>query len=649
MKLTEKQSLIISSLGYDNPQDFLTHYPFRYDFLFEKKIDTWESGEQVVFSGRLVSNFSTFRFGKNQSKTTFKVLVEEQVVSVTLFNLPFLKASNYDRGIVVIGHVQDNGSIVAKRITNQDIKTIIGIQPVYPTKTSIKQHEIKRLIDKILKHTTIDNVVPDEFINAYKLLDRDVAIKNIHHPQSKDALKMSLRTLKYEEFLLYHLVNGLNASTLSQGISKAIDKGMLEDKIKSLPYTLTEDQRIVLDEIIEDLSSKKQMHRLLQGDVGSGKTIVALLAAYLTILDQYQVAFMVPTEILLEQHFNSVKKLFPELRSVMLSSSMSNRSEVLDMIKNNEVDIVVGTHALFQEDVIFSNLGMVIIDEQHRFGVHQRRSLIDKGEYVDTLMLSATPIPRSLASALFFNLDISTIATYPAFRKVNKTVLVEENSIRSILEDLEGRLVSGDQIYVVCAAIDESERKGVKTVEGIYAQFKNLFPSYKIGKIHSRIDSDEKEAIMRAFNQGDIDILISTTIIEVGIDVHNANTMIIYNAELFGLSTLHQLRGRIGRGTKAGILYLLSNQGTEESQTRLKLMASSNDGFELSMMDMKMRGMGDLLGNRQSGLPHFILGDIEHDQPILIQAKVDAEKIIENQNAYKDVIDIAKGIKMLYN
>ncbi|NLC64872.1 MAG: ATP-dependent DNA helicase RecG, partial [Erysipelothrix sp.] len=265
------------------------------------------------------------------------------------------------------------------------------------------------------------------------------------------------------------------------------------------------------------------------------------------------------------------------------------------------------------------------------------------------LMLSATPIPRSLASALFFNLDISTIATYPAFRKVHKTVLVEENSIRSILEDLEGRLVSGDQIYVVCAAIDESERKGVKTVEGIYTQFKNLFPSYKIGKIHSRIDSDEKEAIMRAFNQGDIDILISTTIIEVGIDVHNANTMIIYNAELFGLSTLHQLRGRIGRGTKAGILYLLSNQGTEESQTRLKLMASSNDGFELSMMDMKMRGMGDLLGNRQSGLPHFILGDIEQDQPILIQAKVDAEKIIENQNAYKDVIDIAKGIKMLYN
>lgn len=648
MKLTEKQTNILSSFGYDSALDFLTHYPFRYEYLFEKQIDLWEPGEQVIFKGDLVSNFSTFRFGRNQSRTSFKVMVDGEVVSVTFFNMPFLRANHYENGIVVIGTVGDNLKINAKRVSNKPIETLSGIQPVYSTKTGIKQYEIKRLIDKIFKNIDIPNKIPETYISRYKLLSRDVALKNIHSPTSTIALQQALRTMKYEEFLLYHLVNAMNASDLSQGVNKKIDNLALKNKCQSLPFKLTEDQEIALDEINHDLASTKQMHRLLQGDVGSGKTVVALLSAFMAIKQGFQVAFMVPTEILLEQHLHTAKTLFPEIKTVTLSSS-SDRSYLYESIENHDVDLVIGTHALFQPDVKFNNLGMVIIDEQHRFGVEQRRKLINKGEYVDTLMLSATPIPRSLAASLFFDLDISSIQSYPSFRKANKTILIQENSVRSILNELQERLDASDQMYVVCPSIDEDERKGVRNVVDIYEQFRQLFPNKVVSMIHSRIDTNEKERVMSSFSKGDIDILISTTIIEVGIDVHNANTMVIYNAELFGLSTLHQLRGRIGRGRVSGVCYLLSGHKTEESQLRLNALVDSSDGFKLSMMDLKMRGMGDILGDRQSGLPHFILGDIEKDEAILKQAKIDAIEVLNNQVMYKDVIHIAKKIKMMYN
>src|SRR5690554_106037 len=649
MKLTDKQTKILNVFGYESPLDFLTHYPFRYDFLFEKPVNSWEKGDQVIFKCELVSSFSTFRFGCNQSRTNFKVIVENELVSITLFNMPFLKASHYESGMVVIGTVNENKQIIAKRISNKPIDTLSGIQPIYSTKTGIKQHEIKRLMAKIFKHVKIDNVVPETYVSRYKLLNRDVALKNIHNPTSSEALKQALRTLKYEEFLLYHLVNAMNASDLSQGIKKEIDTRSLKRKLQTLPYELTADQISALDDITKDLSSSKQMHRLLQGDVGSGKTVVALLSAFMLIKQGYQVAFMVPTEILLEQHLNTAQSLFPETRTETLSSSTSKKSAIYQKLENHEIDLVIGTHALFQDDVKFKDLGLVIIDEQHRFGVEQRRRLIKKGDHVDTLMLSATPIPRSLAASLFFDLDISSIQTYPSFRKENKTVLIEENSIRSIIDELQERLNASDQMYVVCPSIDEDERQGVRNVVDIYQQFKQLFKNNKVAMLHSRIDALEKEHIMHDFSKGEIDILISTTIIEVGIDVHNANTMVIYNAELFGLSTLHQLRGRIGRGQVAGVCYLLSSHDSKESQLRLKTLTESSDGFKLSMLDLKMRGMGDILGDRQSGLPHFILGDIEKDQAILTQAKIDAMDILDHPKQYKDIINIAKAIKMMYN
>lgn len=646
MKLTDKQLKIIEDLGYETPLEFLTHYPFRYEFLYEKDYDKWLSGDTLIFEGQLVSNFATYRFGRNQSRTTFKVLFQDEIVSCTIFNMPFLNTSHYKKGIVVVGTVGDNHGVNVKRVSNKPIETQKGIQPIYSTKTTIKQHEIKRLMYKLLEGLEIKDVIPDNYKEKYKLLDRQTAIRWVHLPKSEEHLKLALRTLKYEEFLLYHLVNGMNAGDLSKGFPKSWDSLKIEDAIKALPYRLTQDQTQALDEILSDLNAKKQMNRLLQGDVGSGKTVVALLSAYANILAGYQTVFMVPTELLLEQHYQSVLKLLPNIKIAVLSSTTENKTELLNQIKMGTFDLILGTHALFQEEVIFHKLGMVIIDEQHRFGVNQRRALIEKGDFVDTLMLSATPIPRSLAASLFFNLDVSNIQSYPAYKKENTTILIEENSIRSILDDLRMRLNTGDQMYVVCPSIDEKERKHVRNVTDIYTQFLQLFPSKKVAKIHSQIPTEEKEQIMHDFSLGLIDILVSTTIIEVGIDVHNANTMVIYNAELFGLATLHQLRGRIGRGESAGVCYLLSNH---ESKERLEALVSSNDGFELSMMDLKLRGMGDILGSRQSGLPHFILGDLDQDQAILAQAKIDAQEILQENRLYESLIEVAKSIKMMYN
>lgn len=637
LKLTDKQRQIIHDLGYDNAQEFLKHYPFRYEFLFEKDIETWEKGDTVVIHGQLVSSFSTFRFGKNRSRTSFKVMYQKEVISVTMFNMPFLRDSNYSNGIVVVGVVQENGSLVSKKVTNQPLDKVVGIDPVYPTKAHIKQHEIKRLIKKILKNETVENIVPEKFITEYRLLSRKKALSMIHFPKSQSEIALAARTLKYEEFLLYHVANALNAEDRSKGKAIKISNTLINSVINELPFKLTEDQMKSLTEILNDLGSNQRMNRLLQGDVGSGKTIVALLSAIPMIEAGYQVAFMVPTEILMEQHLHSIKNLFPKLSVRALSSSISGKKETISE------DLVIGTHALFQEDVKFSRLGMVIIDEQHRFGVNQRKALINKGELVDVLMLTATPIPRSLAASLYFDLDVSTIASYPSYRKQTKTYFIKENSIRSILDDLHN---INDQMYVVCPSIEPDDRRGVRDVYSIYKQFVKLFPDKVVAVLHGKMKTEEKESIMHNFAIGKIDILVSTTIIEVGIDVHTANTMIIYNAEMFGVSTLHQLRGRVGRGDTQGVCYLLSGQKTEEAMARLTLMESESDGFKLSLMDLKQRGMGDILGERQSGLPHFILGDIETDQNILAQAKLDAKKIVEDKVLYKA---IEKHIEMMYN
>lgn len=642
MKLTNKQNEILETFMYENPIDFLRHYPFRYEALYEKSVSEWKEGELVILNAKLLSGFKRFRFGKNQSRITFDVMYQDELIKVTIYNRPYLKELHYQNQIIITGTVQKDKSIMARAITNKDISTQTGIQAIYPLKKNIKQFEIKRLIKKILDNATIENLIPDTFIKRYRLMNRKDALRAVHLPKSEEEKFLGLRTLKYEEFLLYHLSNALKSKNLNDGIAKELNSIEFKNDIKNLPFSLTSDQIISLEEINHDISSTRQMNRLLQGDVGSGKTIVSLLAAKQVVLNGFQVAFMVPTEILLEQHEASLKRYMPNAKYVVLSSSKDNKKEILEKIENQEVDFVLGTHSLFQDDVIFKNLGLVIIDEQHRFGVKQRQKLINKGNKPDILMLSATPIPRSLAASIYFDLDVSTIQTYPSFRKEIKTFYIKENSIRTILPDIYKRLEAKDQIYIVVPSIEDVQNLGYRNVIDLYNNLKNEFKDYNLAYIHSQLDSDEKEQIMSDFAKHKIDILIATTIIEVGIDVKNANTMIIYNADMFGISTLHQLRGRIGRGEKQGVCYLLSDKENEETLIRLNSLVETNDGFKLSMQDLRLRGMGDILGERQSGLPSFILGDIEYDQNILNQAKLDAKEIIEDidNTDYSKIVNI---------
>lgn len=651
MKLTDKQKEILNLFAYDKPIDLLRHYPLRYETLFEKPMETWVLGELVIFKAALISGFKTFRFGKNQSRTTFEVLLDDYPITITLFNRPYLKQAHYTQNMVIIGTVQENGSILARSITNKPIETQTGIIPIYPLKQGVKQHEMRRLIKKVIQGVELPNQIPNRFIQQYRLMSRKEALNEIHFPTSNENKDAALRTLKYEEFLIFHLVNALDAKDYSMGIKKEINFDTLKTSIKTLPFSLTADQILALEEINADLQSTRQMHRLLQGDVGSGKTIVALLSSLSLIEQGYQVAFMVPTEILLEQHILSVKRFFPHLKMDVLSSSTKDKDRILKRIQTNETQLILGTHALFQKEVEFNHLGMVIIDEQHRFGVGQRQALIQKGNKVDVLMLSATPIPRSLASSIYFDLDVSTIQTYPKSKQENKTIYVKENSLRSIMDELHQRLEEKDQMYVVCASIEEAKAKGYRNVLDIYEALKVPFSAYRIAYIHGKMKSEEKEKVMSDFAQHKYDILVSTTIIEVGIDIHNANTMVIYNAEMFGLSTLHQLRGRIGRGTKAGVCYVLSSHESEEVTTRLNSFVSTNDGFALSLQDLRLRGMGDLLGERQSGLPNFILGDITQDQKILNQAKKDAKWIAQHTHETDNlsIVKISSELKMMYN
>ncbi|MBK2403128.1 ATP-dependent DNA helicase RecG [Erysipelothrix sp. strain 2 (EsS2-6-Brazil)] len=645
MKITDKQLKIIETYGADSPESFLMVFPYRYERLEAKPFDAWRSGDTVVFSGRLLGGFKNFTFRKNQSVTNFKVVYQDEIVPVAIFNRRYLNTRHYEQGIVVVGVVGNDGKITAKTVSNKDICDIIGIKPIYSQKSGIKQYEIERLIGKIIENVSLPNIIPFEFQTRYKLMDRFDAVKAIHMPQSEVELHHGLRTLKYEEFLAYHLSISLNNSDREYGISKVFDEDRIAAMVNELPFKLTVDQVQSLNDILDDLKETKKMNRLLQGDVGSGKTIVAFLSAFACYLAGYQVAIMVPTELLLMQHVRAFQKLFPHVDCVVLSQGVDQRDQVLQAIATGKVLVVFGTHALFQKDVIFDNLGFVIIDEQHRFGVEQRRALIAKGNHIDTLMLSATPIPRTLAASLFFDLDVSTISTYPSHRKQIETHWIRENSLRSIMEPIQKRLNNHEQIYIVCAAIDEGERAGVKNVHTLSGNLKPVFANYNVDIVHGKMPSDLKNAKMQAFVSGEIDILISTSVIEVGLDVHNANMMIIYNAEQFGLATLHQLRGRVGRGKIQGVCYLLSGNESDETAQRMNALVSSHDGFELSVIDMRLRGFGDVLGQRQSGLPNFILGDIIKDENILKQAKIDALTIAHdlNNKDYAEIIaDVAR-------
>ena len=636
LKLTDKRKEICHKLGLNDSDDILRYYPFKYEKYSLVHYRDFREGERVVFAGELLSYPSTFRFRRNLSRTTFKVLYEEEEITVTIFNRPWIKGVSLNANIVVVGKYDGNNKVTATNYFTKDLKDVLGINPIYSLKEGIKQNEIVKLIEYTFRKCSdeIRDEIPEDILTSHGLIDLKTALINIHHPQSEDELKKALSRLKYEEFLRFYLSLEALKGTGDKELKKAREfaQDRIEAFIDTLPFELTQDQRSAVEDILNDLRGKRPMYRLVQGEVGSGKTAVAMIGLYANCLSGYQGALMAPTEILAKQHFESFRSAFgDELRIGLLYSGAPDLKETKDKLKNGEIDIAIGTHALFQEDVVFAKLGMVIADEQHRFGVRQRRSLKDKGENVDFLIMSATPIPRTLAGSLYGDMDISTIATMPNGRQGCDTVLITQNSIRDIIPDLKRKLDEGRQIYIIAPAIEASDNFGGKDAMGLYNSMTGVFAPYKMALMHGRLDTATKDRIMADFNANKVQILVSTTVVEVGVNVKNATVMVIYDADRFGLSQIHQLRGRIQRGNHKGTCYLLTDNKDREVLDRLNVLVGTNDGFAISEADLRLRGPGDILGTRQSGLPGFILGDIFEDRRIIEAAQKDAKKIIAEQ------------------
>lgn len=641
LKISDKKISILNQMKIDSAEDLLTHYPFRYEENIIKPFDNWDVGERVCFEAMIISAARVTRYGYKKSATRFKVLYDQVELDVTLFNRPWTNAFQLAKVISIFGKYEGNYRVTCMNYNSQPINEQIGMIPVYNVKDGINQKDIRKYIANALAQCSINEFVPDEYRQKYRLLSRRNALYQIHTPSNKEALKQSLRALKYEEFLKFQLqmqyMKSINVE--ANGLAKIFNQSDIDGMIDKLPYELTSGQQNAIDDILNDLRSEHIMYRLIQGDVGCGKTLVAAIGMYACVCSKHQAAMLAPTEILAKQHYHNLVKLFDgcDIKIALLYSSMKakEKADVLAQLQDGNIDIIVGTHALFQDDVSYDNLGIVVADEQHRFGVEQRRKLLEKGDKVDFLLMSATPIPRTLAVSIYGDMDVSTIDTLPVGRKEIKTTYVKEDSLRSVLIDILHMIDQGTQCYIVAPAIEKNEEYSMRNVFELYESMNQVLgKKYRIGLLHGKMNSEEKDEIMQAFLEHQYDILITTTVIEVGVDVKNANIMIIYDAHRFGMSQIHQLRGRVGRGTKQGHCYLISGSKDVDAQKRLQIVADSNDGFEISQADLSIRGPGDLLGIRQSGISGFILGDIINDHAILEIAKDDALTILTKIEQY---------------
>ena len=640
LRISDKKIAILKNMQIHDAMDLLTWYPFRYEILENKSRDAWEKEDKIALEAVIISRARVIRFKGKQSVTKFKVMVNEEEFDISLFNRPWTSAFTLGRSITIIGKYDGRNHITALQYNFKPMKEQLGIHPVYNIKEGITQKEIAKYIEKawnVLQDTIVD-IVPKAYRDKYRLITRKEALYFIHHPHSSEAIKQSLRHLKYEEFLKFQLTMQMIKRKETSIIKGCRKHFYIEDVMElehSLSFELTLDQKRVIQEILHDLASDKVMYRMVQGDVGCGKTMVAAFGLYACVLSYKQAVFMAPTEILAKQHAKNLSSLFKDHDIVVevLYSSLkpAKKKEILERLKNHEIDIIIGTHALFQDEVKYHDLGLVIADEQHRFGVSQRKKMLEKGEKVDFLLMSATPIPRTLAISLYGDMDVSTIGMLPKGRASVTTRLIASRSMGPILEEVLEKVDDGNQCYVVCPAIDKNEEIDIRNVLDIYEGMKaSLGKRYGIEILHGKMTPQEKDDAMNRFLEKKADFLVSTTVIEVGVDVKDANIMVIYDAHRFGLSQIHQLRGRVGRGNRPGFCYLLSNTKDPDSLKRLKICEQTRDGFEIARADLQMRGPGDILGTRQSGVPGFILGDIIQDANILEAARNDAIEILQH-------------------
>lgn len=623
-------------------KDLLEYFPYRYENFELIDIHRAMHEEKITVEAKIITACQVQYYGKMKARMTFNVLVNHEVVKVVVFNRTFLKNQlKLDTLITVTG----KWDLGRKVITATDIKIGAsdgrGIEPVY----SLKEVPLKTF-KKILKSAydqyaiQLQDDLPLQLRQQYRLISYEDAVLFSHFPENKEQVRQVERRIKYEELLKFQLkLQYLRYQTKieRQGAEKVFDDQKVNEFIKQLPFMLTGAQLKVLDEIKRDLRSGSRMNRLLQGDVGSGKTVVAAVSLLMVMLSGYQTALMVPTEILGQQHYKSLVELFSpyeEFKIEFLSSSVKGRRrrDILERLASGEVHLIIGTHAIIQQDVIFKNLGLVITDEQHRFGVNQRKMLREKGDFVDVLMMTATPIPRTLAISAFGDMDVSIINQLPQGRKPVETFLIDSSKLDRALGFIQENILDqGQQAYVITPLIEESEAMDVQNAVEVYHLWQHHFEGRaKVGLMHGRLSQAEKDAVMEDFVANRSQILISTTVIEVGVNVPNANLMLIYDAHRFGLSQLHQLRGRVGRGSQQAYCLLMSDIKNEQSLERLKIMTGTTDGFEIAEADLKLRGPGDFFGEKQSGAPVFKMADLVEDYKILEVAMQDAYRLVSS-------------------
>ena len=635
----EKTSKILNKLGIFTDDDLINYYPYRYNvYNFSNELI---DNSTLIINVIIESNPIVSYIKKNFNRLSFRARYNEKIFNVVIFNRAYLKTNlTIGKNITIIGKYDFKKNI----FTSSDIKFNVTngqIEPVYHLTKGITNNTVSKLIKDNFNNIYIKDSLPSNIISKYNLLSKKDALYNIHFPSDLKMVHYAKNRLIYEELFDFSFKMNYfkNQNIRKDKEPKNIDINKINEFKKLLPFSLTTDQDNAYNEIVQDMSSNKKMNRLLLGDVGSGKTVVAVGAIYANFIAGFESTLMAPTEVLATQHYFSIKKILDKFNVAveLITGSMSKKEKeaIYKRVQNKEIDLLIGTHSLLNENIIFNNLGLVITDEQHRFGVHQRFTLEDKSKCPDILYLSATPIPRTYAMTIYGDLDISYIKTKPTGRKDIITKVKKNSDIKGVLGLMLEQIKLGHQIYVVSPLVEEDESLNLTSInllkEKLSLAFKNLF---RIEIIHGKMKTSEKESIMNDFKNNQIKILIATTVIEVGIDVSNATMMVIFNAERFGLATLHQLRGRVGRSDLQSYCYLISDSDND----RLKVMEESNYGFYISQKDFEMRGHGDLFGTKQSGDMEFKIANLRDDYKILLQAKKDSNEYLKNKETDNDAL-----------
>lgn len=635
--------LLLNKLGIFTLNDLITYYPRTYEDRNKPKyICECEDGEEVLIEAVACNKMTSIRL---KGKTMQKLIVRDETASATLtwFNQPYLrdkfsignKYKFFGKVSKRAGKITFNSPVYDNEEKNQNTGRII---PIYPLTYGLSQSTIRKIMEAGVRdvYGNLDETLPEYIKKEYNLENINEATKHIHFPEEFKDFNIARNRLVFEELLSVQLaLLQLKNNYMYEEKGIQFDKQVkISDVINTLPFKLTNAQRRVLEEIEQDMESDKTMNRLLQGDVGSGKTVVAMCAAYKAVKSGYQAAIMAPTAILATQHLENFKNILEDLgiKCELLISGITKKKkeDILQRLENGEIDILIGTHAIIEENVVFKNLGLVVTDEQHRFGVKQRTKIAEKGTNPDVLVMTATPIPRTLALILYGDLDISIIDELPPNRKKIETIAVGKNMTDRINNFIKQQVKEGRQAYIVCPLVEENEEMDLKSVEKLYQTYSTeVFSEYRAEYIHGKMKPKEKDEIMEKFKNKEIDILISTTVIEVGVDVPNANIMVIENSERFGLAQLHQLRGRVGRGEYQSYCILKCEGKSENTRKRMKVMVETNDGFIISEKDLELRGSGDFFGTMQHGLPEFKIANLFEDIEMLKMVQSVAMKILE--------------------